>query len=165
MYIFSTLFFENNAREIQNLNLTKVKITEKMISFSKIFFIIYFLFWGCGIPIWLLVLVRNTYYPFSKDSLYIILVFALQLITIALFSSYFSALSSRKELSNTLTNLASIDYQIEALIIKGEINEESVSNLENSFLTAKQYELVIDDNLKFVNFYGLNMHKTYIRQL
>lgn len=31
------------------------------------------------------------------------------------------------------------------------------------YLTAKQYDILVDDSLKFVNFYYLLMHRVYLK--
>jgi hypothetical protein len=118
-----------------------------------------------GLPIWSLLMVQNIFLPFSTESWLLILVFFFQLVTVAMFSSYFSSLSARKELTNTLTNLASIDYQISGLILDKNIKEEAVLELKNLFLTAKRYELVISNYLLFFPYYFLAMSKEHIRQV
>jgi hypothetical protein len=118
-----------------------------------------------GLPIWSLWTVRNIFLPFSAESWLLILVFFFQLVTLAVFSSYFSSLSARKELTNTLTNLASIDYQISGLLLGKDIKGESVLELKNLFFAAKRYELVISNYLVFFPYYFLAMSKEHIRQV
>lgn len=118
-----------------------------------------------GLPIWSLLIVRNIFLPFSTESWWLILVFLLQLVTLAVFSSYFSSLSARKELTNTLTNLASIDHQISGLLLGKNIKDESVLELKNLFFAAKRYELVISNYFLFFPYYFLAMSKEHLRQI
>jgi hypothetical protein len=139
----------------------------KMLLFGVISLIVVLLlgFMIFGLPIWSLLMVRNIFLPFSAESWWLILVFLLQLVTLAVFSSYFSSLSARKELTNTLTNLASIDRQISGLILGKNIKDESVLELKNLFFTAKQYELVISNYFLFFPYYFLAMSKEHLRQI
>lgn len=118
-----------------------------------------------GLPIWSLWTVRNIFLPFSTESWWLILLLLLQLVTLAVSSSYFSSLSARKELTNTLTNLASIDYQISGLLLGKNIKDESVLELKSLFFAAKRYELVISDYFLFFPYYFLAMSKEHIRQV
>ena len=116
------------------------------------------------LPIWSLIQTRPFYYPFTTESWLILLVAFLQFITFAMFCNYFSSLSARKELSNTLTNLASIDYQINRLILNNDVSEESLSELKTSFMAAKRYELGIDNFFLIFPFYALTMSKVQIKE-
>lgn len=92
------------------------------------------------------------------------LVLLLQFIAIAIISSYFSSLTAKKELANTLTNFADIDYQINRLIIRNKADTENVKSLTKMYLTAKKYDILTDDYFKFVNFYYLLMNRTYLAE-
>jgi hypothetical protein len=139
----------------------------KMLLFGCIIITIVLLlgFMIFGLPIWSLLTVRNIFLPFSTQSWLLILVFFFQLVTLAVFSSYFSSLSARRELTNTLTNLASIDYQISGLLLGKDTKDESVLELKNLFLAAKRYELVISNYLLFFPYYFLAMSKEHVRQV
>jgi len=118
-----------------------------------------------GLPIWSLVLIRSIYYPFTAEIWLAFLVAFLQLITIAMFCSYFSSLSARKELVNTLTNMADIDYQISMLNLSKDVKAESVMELTKSFMSAKKYELSVNNMLLFFPFYELAISKAHVKQL
>lgn len=152
-------FFSMSGRSSQSIG--------KMLLFGFIILTVVLLlgFMIFGLPIWSLLMVRNIFLPFSTESWWLILVFLLQLVTLAVFSSYFSSLSARKELTNTLTNLASIDYQISGLLLGKNIKDESVLELKSLFFAAKRYDLVISDYLLFFPYYFLAMSKEHIRQV
>jgi hypothetical protein len=78
-----------------------------------------------------------------------------------LFASYFSAISAKKELVNTITNFADLNYIINSMIIKNDINPNEFENLKRLYLSAKQFDLLIDDSFKFVIFYMLTIHRVY----
>lgn len=115
-----------------------------------------------GLSLWV---IRSIYYPIGGDSFFVILILILQVIVLAMFASYFSSLSVKKELTNTLTNFANIDYQINSLIMSGVVKRQAVEELKNLYLAAKPYDLVVDDYFKFVNYYILAMHKVYLTKL
>jgi hypothetical protein len=127
-----------------------------------VLFLVFMIF---GLPIWSLWTVRNILLPFSSHSWWLILVFLLQLLTLAVFSSYFSSLSARRELTNTLTNLASIDHQISGLLLSKNISDESVLELKNLFFAAKLYELVVSDDFLLFPYYFLAMSKEHVRRV
>lgn len=118
-----------------------------------------------GLPIWSLVLIRSIYYPFTAEIWLAFLVAFLQLTTVAMFCSYFSSLSARKELVNTLTNMADIDYQISMLKLSKDVKAESVMELTKSFMSAKKYELTVNNMLLFFPFYELAISKAHVKQL
>ncbi len=59
---------------------------------------------------------------------------------------------------------AVIHYQINDLILSKDIKEDIVENLKMLYLTAKQYDIFVDDSLKFVNYYYLLMHRVYLKK-
>ena len=115
-------------------------------------------------PIWSLWTTRTLYYPISTGIPLLILVIILQAVTICIAASYLSSLSAKKELANALTNFADIDYQISDLLLSEEINEGDVERLKKLYLTAKRYDLVVSDTLKFVNFYYLKPNRVYVKK-
>ena len=82
-----------------------------------------------------------------------------------MFCSYFSSLSARKELVNTLTNMADIDYQISMLNLSKDVKAESVMELTKSFMSAKKYEFTVNNMLLFFPFYELAISKAHVKQL
>jgi len=116
-------------------------------------------------PIWSLYETRSFYLPINEKALLLLLVLLLQIVAIAIMSSYFSALKAKKELANTLTNFADIDYQINNLLLEGEVDDDAIMRLKTLYLTAKKYDVTIDDYFKFVNFYYLLMNRTYLKNM
>lgn len=117
------------------------------------------------LPIWAFIDAISFIFPLTLKSILFVVVLIIQLFLIAVLSSYFSSILAKKELTNTLTNYANINDRINALIIKGNIDENIVSELQNSYLTAKKYDVFIDDYFKFVNFYFLRMNRTYLENI
>ncbi len=103
-------------------------------------------------------------YSLISDYLFLIIVLILQITLIIISGSYFSSLSVKKELTNTLTNFANLDYLINDFILRKDINEEQVKKTKELYLTAKQYDVLVNDSLKFVNFYFLSMNDVYLNR-
>lgn len=99
-----------------------------------------------------------------SDYTFLIIVLVLQLTFTIISSSYFSSVSVKKELTNTLTNFANLDYLLNDFILRKDINEDQVEKLKTKYLTAKQYDVLVDDSLKFVNFYFLSMNEVYLNR-
>lgn len=99
-----------------------------------------------------------------SDYTFLIIVLVLQFTFTIISSSYFSSLSVKKELTNALTNFADIDYQINDLILSKDVKEERIVKLKALYLAAKQYDVLVDDSLKFVNFYSLSMNSVYLNK-
>jgi len=57
----------------------------------------------------------------------------------------------------------SIDNQISELLLNKKIRVKTVKSLRKMFLTAKRYDLVVDNTFKFVNFYYLKVNRVYIK--
>ena len=66
---------------------------------------------------------------------------------------------------NSLTNFADINYQISYALLSDKIDSLNFERLKNMYLTAKQYDLKIDNSFKFINLYMLIMHRVYIRAI
>ncbi|MGB8218477.1 MAG: hypothetical protein WCE94_14365 [Candidatus Methanoperedens sp.] len=112
-----------------------------------------------GLPIWAF----STTRPIISDYIFLIIVLFLQFMFMAVSASYFSSLSVKKELNNTLTNFANLDYLINDFILSKNINEEKVKKLKELYLTAKQYDVLVD-SLKFVNLYYISMNNVYFNR-
>lgn len=91
----------------------------------------------------------------SKINIYLVFVLFLQIITIAILTSYFSSVFVKKELTNALTNYADLIGLINGMIINNEYDEETAKRLSKIYLTSKNYDFMIVDTLKFVNWYLL----------
>ncbi|SDK33109.1 hypothetical protein [Methanoculleus thermophilus] len=91
----------------------------------------------------------------SKLNIYLVFVLFLQIITIAILTSYFSSVFVKKELTNALTNYADLIGLINGMIINNEYDEEAAKRLSKIYLTSKNYDFMIVDTLKFVNWYLL----------
>ena len=44
-----------------------------------------------------------------------------------------------------------------------EVEDDAVMRLETLYLTAKKYDVLINDYFKFVNYYYLHMNRTYMK--
>jgi uncharacterized membrane protein (Fun14 family) len=103
-------------------------------------------------------------YSIISDYIFLIIVLVLQLTFTIISSSYFSSLSVKKELTNTLTSFADIDYKINSLILSKDMKEEYYEKLKAQYLTAKQYDVSVDNSLKFVNLYTTSMNSVYLNK-
>lgn len=126
----------------------------------KLVFIIVYVILALALPAESLFITKSI----ISDYIFLIIVLVLQLIFTIISSSYFSSLYVKKELTNTLTYFANIDYQINDLILRKYINEDQLEKLKTKYLTAKQYDVLVDDSLKFVNFYVLSMNDVYLNR-
>lgn len=111
-------------------------------------------------PIWSLIIT----YSIVSDLIFLLIILFLQLAVIIFFASYYSSLSAKRELTNAITNFSDINYQINDLILSKDIKEDIVEKLKTLYLTAKQYDILVDDSLKFVNYYYLLMHRVYLKK-
>lgn len=102
---------------------------------------------------------------FIQDWLFFALVVILQFISIMILSSYYSGLTASRQLANTLTNYADINYQINYLIINKKEDEQQYSRLKRMYLTAKPYDILIDDSIQFLQFYYLIMNRTFMAEI
>lgn len=100
-----------------------------------------------------------------QDWLFFVIVVILQFISIMIISSYYSSQTASKQLTNTLTNYADINYQINHLLMYDKADEVSYKKLRRLYLTAKPYDLLIDDSMQFIQFYYLLMNRTYVNAL
>ena len=80
-------------------------------------------------------------------------------------SSYYSSQTASRQLTNSLTNYADINYQINHLILYNKVDEEKYKKLRRMYLTAKPYDLLIDDSMQFIQFYYLIMNRTYVNAI
>lgn len=126
----------------------------------KLVFIIVYIVLALFLPAKSLFITRSI----ISDYTFLIIVLVLQFTFTIISSSYFSSLSVKKELTNALTNFANLDYLINDIILRKDINEEQVKKLKELYLTAKQYDVLVDDSLKFVNFYFLSMNNVYLNR-
>ena len=117
-----------------------------------------------AIPLSALVLTIPLILPISNESLYVILVVFLQFLLIAVSGSFFSALSVKKELNNTITNLATITDQISGLLLTKTVTKEKIEKLKQQYNSAKIYDLKVVD-FKLLNYYSLEMRKVYLEKL
>jgi len=173
LYAPMPFFFDNLSRffergtfqEILNrlLNI-KEKVKPKgwrlILGVIKVIFLILYVLLVMFLPLWALFVTWNI----VVDILFLGLVLVLQFITIILIASYFSSLSAKRELTNSLTNFADINYQINDAILSKEANQDTYDKLKTLYLTAKQYDLLIDDSLKYVNFYYLLMQRVHLKR-
>lgn len=82
--------------------------------------------------------------------LLLILVVILQFITILLISSYYNKLFVIKFLSNVITCYSDINNQIRMFLLKESYDEKIFYLLQNSYLSAKSYDVLIDDSNLFI---------------
>jgi len=116
------------------------------------------------IPVLGLVFTFPLLLPLNNESFYIILVVFLQFVLLIVSGSFFSALLVKKELNNTITNLAIICDQISDLLLNKTVTKESVQKLKEQYNSAKIYELKVED-FKLLNYYSLIMRKGYLEKL
>ena len=100
-----------------------------------------------------------------QDWLFFAIVVIVQFISIMIISSYYSSQTASKHLTNTLTNYADINYQITHLLLYEKGDEIQYKNLRRMYLTAKPYDLLIDDSMQFLQFYYLIMNRTYVNAI
>jgi len=152
--------FTQSYQEFQSLKSRKALVILAIVILAVFYSLSMFVLPGLSLS-W----TRSIYLPLRGDSLFLILVLLLQIIVIAMFASYFSSLSAKKELTNSLTNFANTNDQVSNLLLSKDVDKEAVEKLKEQYLSAKQYDLVIDDYFKFVNYYWLSMHKVYLNRL
>lgn len=100
-----------------------------------------------------------------QDWLFFGLVVMLQFSLIIILSGYYSSITALSQLANTLTNYADINYQLNKLLLDRKVDEIKLNQLKKLYLTAKPYDLLIDNSMQFVQFYYLLMNKTYLSSL
>jgi hypothetical protein len=161
-----TKFFERDifSEFVEKFNLLKEKAESKglkIINIIKAVFLILYLPIVVLLPLWALLIT----YPLISDFLFLVLVLVLQSMVVVIFTSYFSTLLVKKELTNSITNFSDLNYQINDLLLnREEINKDIVQKLKKLYLTAKQYDVLVDDSFKFVNIYYLLMHRVYLKR-
>jgi len=101
----------------------------------------------------------------AKDWLLLLFVALFQFMLILLFSNYFSALTVKKELSNTITNYADINYLINDLILNKKCNRQELENLKHLYFTAKPYDYVVTSLFKYIQFYFLIPNRVYLKHI
>jgi hypothetical protein len=96
---------------------------------------------------------------------YLFLIVIMQSCMIILFSNSFSANTVRKELSNTITTYADINF----LLSMAEINEHytfaEYQHLYSLYQTAKPFDFSIKDTFKFINYYMLVPNRYYLKEI
>lgn len=100
-----------------------------------------------------------------QDWLFFAIVVIVQFISIMILSSYYSSQTASKQLTNSLTNYADINYQINHLMLYNKVDETKYKKLRRLYLTAKPYDLLIDDSMQFIQFYYLIMNRTYVNAI
>jgi len=158
-----TNFFERGEL---GLSLREMSSTPRSARFiGLVIFAIVYTILMVVFPFWSLWITRDLYLPLRENILFLLLVLVIQWVTLTILASYFSSISAKKELSNAVTNFASIDYQLSHLLVSGEVNETALAALKRLYLTAKKYELVVEDTFKFINFYSLRYTQVYLMTL
>ena len=102
---------------------------------------------------------------FVQDWLFFVWVLVLQFSSIMILSSYFSSLTASRQLSNTLTNYADINYQISHLLLYKKEDAQKYIQLRRLYFTAKPYDLLIDDSMQYIHFYYLIINRTYLNEI
>ncbi len=133
--------------------------------FLMVITLLFGLFAFIVLPIWTLVVASPIYASKIENIPFILLVLVLQIIIILSFSSYFSSISAKKELTNAITNYSILDNMISQHLISNSIDENTYKELLNLYRDAKCFELKVDDYAKIVNFYLLFPNKIYFDNL
>jgi len=157
--IFETTAFDFSFQGFWALSKQQLRRTILLLLIMILAFLLFMLV----LPVWSFVVTHTLYYPVSEKIWLLLIAIIVQAITIGVVASYISSLSARKELTNTLTNFADIDNQISELLLNKKIRVKTVKSLRKMFLTAKRYDLVVDNTFKFVNFYYLKVNRVYIK--
>jgi hypothetical protein len=95
----------------------------------------------------------------------VFLVTVFQVIIILLLTSYFSALSAKKELSNSITNFAILNSLVNYFIIRKITSDEKVEKIKKSFFSAKLYDIKVDDSLLFIYVYQLIPNQMNVQEI
>ena len=164
------VFDTNNIKKIINRHraLTESeKIDDKKIfttigiSFFSIVYVIFLLI----LPIISLFITYPSNNPFSENLRYFSLVLLLQIVALIMIARYFNALTVRKELTNTLTNYADIHSFISYYLISGDHEPQDIERLKHLFLTAKRFDVAVDNSFKLINFYTLIPHRVSQKEI
>jgi len=110
---------------------------------------------GISIP-WLAIADNWTHISF------LFLVLAFQVIAIFLAAGYFSALSVKKELINSISQYARLNQIISYFIVKKNASKEDIIKLQNLYLLIKRYDMIIDELFQFVFFYVLQPQPAFL---
>jgi len=111
---------------------------------------------GISIP-WLAIADNWTHISF------LFLVLAFQVIAVFLAAGYFSALSVKKELINSISQYARLNQIISYFIVKKNSSKEDIISLQNSYLLIKRYDMIIDESFQFVFFYVLQPQPAFLK--
>jgi hypothetical protein len=102
--------------------------------------------------------------PISENIRLFILVLLLQIMAMVMMARYFNALVVHKELTNTLTNYADIHMTVQYYLLRRQFEQQDVDRVKHLFLTAKRFDVLVDDSMKLCNFYLLIPHRVNIRE-
>jgi len=173
LFLFLSFFLDNLANFFEKCRFSEfvekfILLKEKaelkglkIINVIKAVFLILYLPIVVLLPIWAFLITLTL----VSDIWFLVPVLALQSMVVAIFTSYFSTLSVKKELANSIANFSDLNYQINDLLLnKEEINDDIVQKLKKLYLTAKQYDVLVVDSFKFVNIYFLTMHRVYFKR-
>jgi hypothetical protein len=151
-------YIQNSLMMISVEDLSKEPLSfevAKILKLVLVFFIVY------SIAILTSAYAFNVTFNLLTNNLFFFFIaLVLQSAIILSFASYFSAVLAKKEMTNSLTNFSRLNYKLDSLLLnKKMINTKIVQNLEDVYLNAKPYELVVSNYLNFVNVYYLRINK------
>jgi len=132
-----------------------------ILLFSLIFVFVIFLV----LPIWSVICTYPIYGSSLSKAILMLIVIIIQFLMIIAFSCYFSSISLKSELTNTLTNFSIIDNLINEHLLKKNIDETAYKDLLKLFYQAKRFEFSVDNTFIFVNFYYLLINKVFYTNL
>lgn len=127
-----------------------------IVSYHQIWSLITIPILGISIP-WLAITDNLTHISF------LVLVIAFQIIALFLAAGYFSALSVKRELINSISQYARLNQIISYFIIKKNAPSDEIIHLQNSYLLIKRYDMIIDDSLQFVFLYVLQPQPVFFK--
>lgn len=122
------------------------------------------------IPTYLLLVVFLPLYsfflmmPLIENWFILCLVLIVQIILLVFMTAYFYSLITKKELTNTLTQLIMLRHLVSRDIINGTISEKKLKEGTNALYDIKKYDLMIDDSFKIVNNYYLTLNPAFVKQ-
>jgi hypothetical protein len=167
-YLFGKLLreFENKGYQkyLDNfIHFRKISPDNKISNFSIAIGLVItiYLFFAFILPI---ISFINTM-PLIENWLLLFIIMIFQLILIFVFSNYFSTLMVKKELSDSITNFADINYLINESILNKKTERIELENLKRLYLSAKPYDYVYIVLFKFIPFYRLISNRTYLKYL
>lgn len=103
--------------------------------------------------------------PLIENVRFLILVLLLQIVAMIMMARYFNAMAVQKELTNALTNYADIHAIVQYFSLGNQFERRDVDRVKHLFLTAKHFDIIVDDSMRLFNFYLLVPHRISIREI